>query len=300
MYTKEQLKNIDKELQEVKKENLYFHCHFFDDFFSFDNNITFKNLDIQSYSNGVFNFRFQHKRLGSYYGIEVEVSFKDNLKNLSKATINPNITPYTYDNGNFFNKEKINITKLSLIEKKFIGELLSFVSDLFLELDFDNLISKLEIYNEKMKRKNQLLRQYVRYKYDLNLQENRKTYHKQFSLLTKKRTRDEVPSEGHLSFCYLSYKDSSFGDRFEINSMNISIKEDGFYNGNVKIDEHTFLRHFLNDSIYLKNRFISNIKEFCDILNFVDKDDVKIISFSLEDFNNTFSKEIIKDKMEIF
>lgn len=300
MYTKEQLKNIDKKLQEVKKENLYFHCHFFDDIFSVNNNnITFKNLDTQSHSHGIFKFRFQHKELGSNYGIEVEVSFKNNSKNLSKATINPNITPYTYHNGNFLSGEKINIAKLSLIEKKFIGELLSFVSDLFLELDFDNLISKLEVYNKKMKIKNQLYKKYVRYKYDLNLQENRIKYHKQFSLLTKKRTKDEVPSEGHLSFCYLAYKDSSFGDIFEINSMNISIKEDGFYNGNIKIEEHVFLRHFLNDSIYFKNRFISNIKEICEILNLHD-DEVKTISFPIEVFNDTFSKEIIKDKMEIF
>ena len=300
MYTKEQLKNIDKELQEVKKENLYFHCHFFDDIFSVNNNnITFKNLDTQSHSHGIFKFRFQHKELGSDYGIEVEASFKDNLKNLSKATINPNITPYTYDNGNFLSKEKMNIAKLSLIEKKLVGKLLSFVSDLFLELDFDNLISKLEVYNKKMKRKNQLFRKYVRYKYDLNLQENRKIYHKQFSLLTKKRTREEIPSNGTLSYCFLSYKGSTFGDRFEINSMSILIKEDGFYNGNVKIDEHTFLRHFLNDSIYFKNRFISNIKELYELLNF-EYDNEKMLSFSLEDFNNTFSKEIIKDKMEIF
>lgn len=299
MYTKEQLKSIDKELQEVKKEILYFHCHFFDDFFSINKSITFKNLDTQTHSNGVFNFRFQHEKLGSNYGIEVKVSFKDSLKNLSKATINPNITPYTYENGNFLNKEKINIAKLSLIEKKFIGELLSFVSDFFLELDFDNLTSKLEIYNEKMKRKNQLFRQYVRYKYDLKLQENRKIYHKQFSLLTKKRTREEIPSSGTLSFCFLIYRDSSFGDKFEIDSMNILIKEDGFYKGNIKIDEHTFLRHFLNDSIYFKNRFVSNIKELSDLLNIEYKDN-NSLSFSIEDFNNTFSKEIIKDKMEIF
>ena len=113
MYTKEQLKSIDKELQEVKKEILYFHCHFFDDFFSINKSITFKNLDTQTHSNGVFNFRFQHEKLGSNYGIEVKVSFKDSLKNLSKATINPNITPYTYENGNFLNKEKIKSPKLN-------------------------------------------------------------------------------------------------------------------------------------------------------------------------------------------
>lgn len=301
MYTKEELKNIDKELQEVKKENLYFHCHFFDDIFSINNNnITFKNLDTQSHSHGIFKFRFQNKELGSDYGIEVELSLKEHLKKLNKATINPDITLYHYENGNFLNKEKMNIAKLSLIEKKLTGELLSFVSNLFLELNFDNLYSKLEVYNKKMKIKNNLFRKYIRYKNDFNLQENRIKYHKQFSLLTKKRTKDEVPSEGHLSFCYLAYKDSSFGDRFEINSMNISIKEDGFYNGNTKIEEHVFLRHFLNDSIYFKNRFISNVKEICEILNFDDEDDVKTISFPIEVFNDTFSKEIIKDKMEIF
>tara|TARA_Y100000034_G_scaffold55954_2_gene68596 strand:- start:30560 stop:31462 length:903 start_codon:yes stop_codon:yes gene_type:complete len=300
MYTKEELKNIDKEFQEVKKENLYFHCHFFDDFFSFDdNNIIFKNLDTQNYSNRIFKFRFQHKELGCNYGLEVEMSLKNRSEKLNKKTINPYMIFFIYEDGNFLNKEKISMDKLSLIQKKYTGELLSFVSNLFLVLDFDNLNSKLDIYNEKMKRKNQLFRQYVRYKYDLKLQENRKIYHKQFSLLTKKRTREEIPSSGTLSFCFLIYRDSSFGDKFEIDSMNILIKEDGFYKGNIKIDEHTFLRHFLNDSIYFKNRFVSNIKELSDLLNIEYKDN-NSLSFSIEDFNNTFSKEIIKDKMEIF
>lgn len=301
MYTKEELKKIDDELQNLKKENLHLHCHFFDDFFSIDNNnIIFKNIYTQGNRNGVFKFRFQHKELGLDYGIEVEVSLTNYSEKLSKETINPNITLYTYEESNFLNKEKMNITKLSLIGKKLTGQLLSFVSDLFLNLDFDDLNSKFQDYNIKMTKKNKIFRKYIKYKYNLSLQENRKIYHKQFSLLTKKRTIEEVPSSGTLSFCFLTVKDSSFNDRIEINSMNIFIKEDGFYNGNIKIsNEDSFLRHFLNDSIYLKNRFISNIEELSNLIN-IEYNNEKSLSFSFENFDSTFSKEIIKDKMDIF
>lgn len=301
MYTIENLNKLEKKLDSIRKDNLDFHCHLFDDLFIIKNkNITFQSLDIKNYNSFNFKLQFKHKKLNSNYVIKVQLSLKNFLDKYADKKINPEMEALFYKKGRLI--DKVDVMKLTLKQKKYFGELLTEVSNIFINIDIDKLTKILNLYNEKQKNKNKIFRKYISYRYDYKLQENRKKYSKHFSLITKEREEKEFFNKKEFSFCYLSYIDKPEPTGFEIRQMNISIEDDKIFNNNTNVSLHSVLRHFLEDCIFFKNHFISSIEKCIELFNindnYVTKD--KNIFVPEENFEEVFKKVIIKEKVETF
>lgn len=291
MYEKKILLNMKTEINNIEEELIEKNYSFMSDLFKLQKNIKYKPNKLVKID---FFFSHSYNYLCNFYHKDLQ-------------EINTNVI---LDFNNIFNKNEINVTfqentPNNLQNTQEYIDLKEQINIAVRNIDLDILRYNLFDFSKLLDIKVEKRIQYETYLSNYNYQQKHIEYETYFNFLTKKQNEkklyDYISRNEKASFVTLDIHKNFF----IIKELKLKYSEDGIpLFGRKDINSGMELQYFLNDCIFLDNRFIKSLKEFDDLFNIGQIKKIEIfqdcIRIKKESFIKLFNQYIIKNNISKF
>ena len=291
MYKNKILSNMEMEISNIDKELIQKNYSFMNNLFKLQKNIKYKSSKLVKAD---FSFSHRYDYLCNFYHNDLQ-------------EINTNVI---LDFNNIFNKNEINVifkenTPNNLQNTQEYIDLKEQINIAVNNINLDTLKDNLFDFSKLLEVRIQKFHQYDKYLSNYNYQQKRIEYEAYFNFLTKKQNEkklyDYISRNEKASFVILDIHRNFF----IIKELKLKYSENGIpLFGRKDINSGMELQYFLNDCIFLDNKFIKSLKEFDDLFNINKIKKIDIFQDSIrihkDLFIKHFNKYIIKNNISKF